>query len=98
MERTHPTSTITEQRPVTPPVVVGPPNPHQLAAMVWLAVFPTLTILNLAFGGWLRPMGPVLRTFVLATTAVPIVVYGVMPQIERLRRRVLARRAGAASG
>ena len=77
-------------QPQTP---VRPPNTPQLALMIWLAVFPTLTALNLALGDWLRPMGTVARTFVLATTAVPIVIYGVMPQLHRLRRLVLARAA-----
>jgi thioredoxin reductase len=30
---------------------------HELALMIWLAVFPTLTMLNLAFGDWLRRPG-----------------------------------------
>jgi hypothetical protein len=30
--------------------VTRPPTPHQLAFMIWLAVFPTLTVLNLALG------------------------------------------------
>ena len=29
--------------------------------MIWLAVFPTLTILNVALGDWLRTLSPVLR-------------------------------------
>ena len=55
--------------------------------MIWLAVFPTLLALNLILGDWLRTMTPVLRTFVLATIAVPI-VYGPMPQLHRIRRRI----------
>jgi antibiotic biosynthesis monooxygenase (ABM) superfamily enzyme len=66
-----------------------PPGKHLLALMIWLCVFPTLTVLNLALAGWLRPMSPVLRTFVLATIAVPIVIYGLMPQLHRLRVRLL---------
>lgn len=31
------------------------------------------------------------RTFVLATVAVPIVIYGEMPQLHRLRARLLVR-------
>jgi antibiotic biosynthesis monooxygenase (ABM) superfamily enzyme len=77
--------------PTPTPTAVGPPSKHQLALMIWLAVFPTLTVLNLALGDWLRTMGPVLRTFVLATLAVPIVIYGLMPQLHRLRRLVLTR-------
>jgi antibiotic biosynthesis monooxygenase (ABM) superfamily enzyme len=60
--------------------------------MIWLAVFPTLTVLNLALGGWLATLTPVLRTLVLATVAVPIVIYGLMPPLHRLRRRLLTSR------
>jgi antibiotic biosynthesis monooxygenase (ABM) superfamily enzyme len=73
------------------PSRVPPPTTHQLALMIWLCVFPTLTAINLVLGDWLRPHGPVLRTFVLATIAVPIVIYGLMPRLHRVRRRLLAR-------
>ena len=72
------------------PARIPPPGKHQLALMIWLSVFPTLTAINLAFGDWLRTLSPVLRTFVLATIAVPIVIYGLMPYLHRLRRRLLA--------
>jgi antibiotic biosynthesis monooxygenase (ABM) superfamily enzyme len=72
-----------------PPVRIPPPSKHQLALMIWLCVFPTLTAINLVFGDRLRTMSPVLRTFVLATIAVPIVIYGLMPYLHRLRVRVL---------
>ncbi len=79
--------------PTTNRAPVPPPNRHQLALMIWLAVFPTLTIINLLLGDWLRPMSPVLRTFVLATIAVPIVIYGLMPRLHRLRAGLLTRTA-----
>jgi len=75
--------------PSSLPGVPGPPTKHQLALMIWLAVFPTLTVLNLALGDWLRTLTPVVRTFVLATIAVPIVSYALMPQLHGLRRRLL---------
>ena len=75
------------------PAVAGPPTKHQLAVMIWLAVFPTLTVLNVALGGWLSTLTPVLRTLVLATIAVPIVMYGLMPPLHRLRGHLLARTA-----
>jgi len=65
--------------------------------MIWLAVFPTLTVLNLALGDWLGTMTPVLRTFVVGTIAVPIVIYGLMPQLHRLRVRLLSRAARGSS-
>jgi antibiotic biosynthesis monooxygenase (ABM) superfamily enzyme len=73
------------------PVRHGPPTKHQLALMIWVAVFPTLTVLNLTLGDWLGTLTPVVRTFVLATMAVPIVIYGLMPQLHRLRGLLLTR-------
>lgn len=77
------------------PAAASPPSKHQLAVMIWLAVFPTLTVLNLALGDWLRTLAPVVRTLVLATIAVPIVIYGLMPQLHRVRRHLLIRLASS---
>ena len=74
------------------PLRCRPPTKHQLALMIWVAVFPTLTVLNLAFGDLLSDLPSVLRTFVLATVAVPIVIYGLMPRLHRVRARILTRR------
>ena len=64
-----------------------PPSRHQRALMIWLCVFPTLLALNVALGDWLATMPTVPRTFVLATLAVPIVIYGLMPHARRLLAR-----------
>ena len=68
---------------------VPPPSKHQLALMIWLAVFPTLVLLNLTLGRVLGDLSVVPRTLVLATVAVPIVIYGLMPHLHRLRARLL---------
>jgi antibiotic biosynthesis monooxygenase (ABM) superfamily enzyme len=52
-------------------------------------VFPTLTVLNVALDDWLGSMSTAVRTFVLATIAVPIVIYGLMPRLHRIRARIL---------
>jgi antibiotic biosynthesis monooxygenase (ABM) superfamily enzyme len=84
-------STNTNRQPTSttakPPV--GQPSKHQLAVMIWVAVFPTLTLLNLTIGPWLADLNPVLRTFILATVAVPIVIYGLMPRLHRIRVQLL---------
>ena len=77
---------MTTETPPTP----TPPSRHQLALMIWLCVFPTLTVLNVTLSDWLAPMSTVLRTFVLATIAVPIVIYGLIPHLHRARGRLLA--------
>ena len=72
-----------ETRPAQP--VISPPSKHQLALMIWVAVFPTLVALNLALGSALREFPLVLKTFVLVSLAVPIVIYGLMPRLHRAR-------------
>lgn len=69
---------------------VPPPSQHQLALMIWLAVVPTLVVLNLTLGRLIGDLGVVPRTFVVATVAVPIVIYGLMPRLHRLRSRLVA--------
>jgi antibiotic biosynthesis monooxygenase (ABM) superfamily enzyme len=86
---------MSDQPTTTPAVQVPPPNKHQLALMIWIAVFPTLTAINLAVGDWLATLHPVLRTFVLVTVAVPIVIYGIMPHLQRLRARLIGTRPAA---
>jgi antibiotic biosynthesis monooxygenase (ABM) superfamily enzyme len=83
---------MSENSMTRPPVRVGPPPRHHLAVMIWLAVFPTLTALQLLLGDLLRDTPTVLRTLVLATIAVPIVIYGLLPPLQRLRTRLLSRR------
>jgi antibiotic biosynthesis monooxygenase (ABM) superfamily enzyme len=70
---------------------IPPPSKHQLALMIWVAVFPTLTVLNLTLRSSLSGLPVVVRTFVLATIAVPIVIYGLMPHLHRARVRLLTR-------
>jgi len=72
---------------------VGPPTKHQLALMIWLCVFPTLLVINLTLASWLQPLAPAMRTFVLATIAVPIVIYGLMPQLHKIRTYLITARS-----
>jgi len=72
---------------------IPPPSKHQLALMIWMAVVPTLIVLNLTLGAALHDAPVVLRTLIVATAAVPIVIYGVMTQLHRLRARLITSRA-----
>ncbi|WP_235529993.1 hypothetical protein [Nocardioides sp. Root151] len=63
--------------------------------MIWVAVFPTLTVINLMLGDTLADLPGVLRTFVLTTVAVPIVIYALMPRLHRIRTLILQRRITA---
>ena len=86
---------MTRPMPNPRPAVVGPPSKHQLALMIWIAVFPTLTVLNLVLSDTLKDLPMVVRTLVLATVAVPIVIYGLMPHLHRARAAIVVRRGGS---
>ncbi len=77
---------------------ISPPSTHQLALMIWVAVFPTLTVLNLTIGPALKNLPVVVRTFVLATVAVPIVIYGLMSHLHRIRARLISSRITSGVG
>jgi antibiotic biosynthesis monooxygenase (ABM) superfamily enzyme len=70
---------------------IPPPTKHQLALMIWLAVVPTLVVLNLVLKDALADVATVPRTVVVATIAVPIVIYGLMPRLHSLRARIIGR-------
>ena len=83
---------MTSPTPASRTASIPPPSKHHLGVMIWLSVFPTLTVINLVLGDWLKTLSPVVRTFVLATIAVPIVIYGLMPYMHRLRARLMTSR------
>jgi antibiotic biosynthesis monooxygenase (ABM) superfamily enzyme len=60
------------------------PSRHQQAVTAWLAILPTLTVLQLALGGLLASVPQLLRPPIMATLAVPVVVYVLSPLIQRL--------------
>lgn len=57
----------------------------QQAVMIWLGVFPTLTLLDLLLGDLLGPLPSLVRTLVLTGLTVPIVVYLLLPRIQQAR-------------
>ena len=70
---------------------VPPPAKHQMALMIWLAVFPTLVVLHLLFSPLLDTLPAIVRILVMVTVAVPIVVYGIMPLLQRARAAIISR-------
>ncbi|MBP2707594.1 hypothetical protein JOL79_27815 [Microbispora sp. RL4-1S] len=64
------------------------PSRHLQALVVWTAVLPTLTVLNLVLGSVLRTLPPYAQPPIMATLTVPIVVYVLMPRLMRLLGRL----------
>jgi antibiotic biosynthesis monooxygenase (ABM) superfamily enzyme len=61
----------------------GPPPRYRQAIIVWLAIYPTITLL-LELGGPLINNWPLpLRTLVLTGIAVPMMVFVLLPVLQR---------------
>lgn len=78
-------------RPKSPTTATtSPPRLHQ-AIMIWLAVFPTLTALQLLLQDVLAEFPLIARTLVLSSLVVPVVVYLILPRLQRARAALVSR-------
>lgn len=67
------------QRPNTPKN-----GQHKRAFIVWLAIYPLVTLLSYSLGGCLMPLPLVARTFILTVIAVPVMFYLLVPLLNKL--------------
>jgi uncharacterized protein len=66
---------------------VRPPGPvprYKMAVIIWLAIYPALTITLVLLSPLLAPLPLVLRTLVVTALLVPIMVYVLLPAMQRL--------------
>ena len=69
----------------------GPPPRHRSALLVWIAIYPTITLL-LELGGPLINDWPLpLRTLALTAVAVPLMVFVLLPALQRVLAGWLSR-------
>jgi uncharacterized protein len=69
---------------------MAPPR-WKLAVVVWLAIYPTLTVVLWLAGPAIRDWPVALRTLVVTVSIVPLMVYVLIPGIQRLSASWLRR-------
>lgn len=52
---------------------------HKRAFLVWLAIYPLVTVLFFILGEYLGRFPIPVRTLILTLIAVPVMVYGILP-------------------
>jgi antibiotic biosynthesis monooxygenase (ABM) superfamily enzyme len=57
---------------------------HKRAFLIWLAIYPLITILFLLMGDFLVQFPVPVRTLILTLIAVPMVVYIILPIYSKL--------------
>ena len=67
--------------PATPPNGRGMPSVHRRALLTWLAVFPTITLVQLVLSPYIGGWPLVARTAVITAVAVPLSVYVLVPRL-----------------
>lgn len=62
-----------------------PPKKWKLAVVIWLAIYPLITLIFAVFGPYLIQINPLpLRTFIITIVAVPLMVFVLIPLLQRL--------------
>ena len=66
-----------------------PPPKWKTAVLVWIAIYPSITILFLLFGEQLEQLPAPLRTLVLSLILVPLLVFVLLPLLHKTFARWL---------
>ncbi|WP_051425600.1 hypothetical protein [Jiangella gansuensis] len=72
---------------------VPPPSVHRRALIIWLSIYPLVTLGQLLLRPLISDLPIALSTLVLTLIVVPVAVYLVVPALTRVNGRVMAARA-----
>lgn len=62
-----------------------PPKKWKMAIVIWVAIYPTITTIFLLFGKQLMEVNPLpLRTLCLTLVVVPLMVFVLIPGLQKL--------------
>jgi antibiotic biosynthesis monooxygenase (ABM) superfamily enzyme len=66
-------------------IVSKPPKKWKMAVLVWMAIYPTITSLYALWGNDFEKITPLpLRTFVTTAIVVPLMVFAIIPLLQKL--------------
>jgi antibiotic biosynthesis monooxygenase (ABM) superfamily enzyme len=67
-----------------------PPKKWKMAILVWTAIYPTITILLACLDDYFAKITPLpLRTAAITVIAVPLMVYSILPLLQKAAARWL---------
>ena len=69
---------------------MNPPKKWKMAIVIWLAIYPLITTIFVLFGQQLIQINPLpLRTFAITIIAVPVMVFGLIPLLQKVLHKWL---------
>lgn len=62
-----------------------PPKKWKMAVLIWIAIYPTVTLVAMLFGNHFQKIKPLpLQTLVSTLIVVPIAVFAVVPAMQKV--------------
>ncbi|NHM08281.1 hypothetical protein G4D82_13710 [Flavobacterium sp. CYK-4] len=61
-----------------------PPKKWKFALMVWMAIYPAITLLSYAIGDALKALPIPARTLIMTGILVPLMVYLLLPMLRKI--------------
>jgi antibiotic biosynthesis monooxygenase (ABM) superfamily enzyme len=62
-----------------------PPKKWKMAILIWIAIYPTVTLIAILFGNLFERITPLpLRTLASTLIVVPIAVYAIVPALQKV--------------
>jgi antibiotic biosynthesis monooxygenase (ABM) superfamily enzyme len=64
---------------------MNPPKKWKMAILIWVAIYPTITLIFALFGKYLMQINPLpLRTLAITLIIVPLMVFVLLPTLQKL--------------
>lgn len=74
--------------PALAPAAPPAPSVHRRLLLTWLAVYPTITVIQELLGTSVAHLALPVRTLIVTALVAPVVVYLALPQIMKADRRI----------
>jgi antibiotic biosynthesis monooxygenase (ABM) superfamily enzyme len=58
------------------------PKKWKMAILVWLIIYPTISIISFLLGGWLIQFPLLIRTLIMSLILVPFMIFVAMPVLN----------------
>lgn len=67
------------------------PKKWKMAVLIWIAIYPTITLIMIFFGDHLKKIKSLpLQTFATTIIVVPLMVYAIVPGLHKLLHKWLS--------
>jgi antibiotic biosynthesis monooxygenase (ABM) superfamily enzyme len=60
------------------------PKKWKMAILVWLVIYPTISLISFTLGGWLIQFSLLIRTLIMSLILVPFMIFAAMPTLNKV--------------